>query len=165
MRLRLGEDDTLHHPDPTRAAEALAALIRACRRRLWLRVPALDALTADPAVLDALKALALSSPQADLRVLFDDVDQAVKRGHGLVHLARRLPSRLHLRQTQPDDADPALCFAVAERTGLFEAAGWPRPERLDLCAHALPRAPRRAEHFSRVWERARSNPELRELRL
>ena len=116
MRVRLGEDDTLHHPDPTRAAEALAALIRACRRRLWLRVPALDALTADPAVLDALKALALSSPQADLRVLFDDVDQAVKRGHGLVHLARRLPSRLHLRQTQPDDADPALCFAVAERT-------------------------------------------------
>ncbi|HEX5678688.1 MAG TPA: hypothetical protein VFX91_12045 [Alcanivorax sp.] len=72
MRLRIGEDDTLHHPPPGRAADALA----------------------------------------DLRILFDDVDQAVKRGHGLIHLSRRLPSRLHLRQTQAEDAEPGLCFAV-----------------------------------------------------
>lgn len=165
MALRLGEDDTLRHPDLDRAAPALASLIRAGRRRLWLRVPTLDRLTADPEVLDAIKQLALSSPHADVRVLFDDADGAVKSGHRLVHLARRLPSRILLRQTQPDDADPGLCFAVADRSGLFEAAGWPRPERLDLCAHALPRAPRLADAFSTTWERARGNLELRELHL
>lgn len=165
MDLRLGEDDTLHHPGVDQAPAALADLIRAATRRLWLRVPALDHLTAEPTVLSAFKALALSSPHADLRVLFDDADGAVKSGHRLVHLARRLPSRIRLRQTQPEDADPALCFAVADRSGLFEAAGWPRPERLDLCAHALPRGPRRAQVFSEVWERSRGNRELRELHL
>ncbi|HAI25397.1 MAG TPA: hypothetical protein DEH09_13290, partial [Alcanivorax sp.] len=133
--------------------------------RLWLRVPQLDALSNDGDVLDALKSLALSSPRADLRVLFDDAGHAVKTGHGLIHLGRRLPSRLQLRQTQADDADPRLCFAVADRTGLFEAHGWPRPERLTLCAHALPLGPRRADEFAHVWERGRANRELRELRL
>ena len=165
MRLQLGEDDTLHHPDPNRAPRALADLIEACRRRLWLRVPALDALTADPAVLEALKSLALSSPRADLRVLFDQVDGAILRGHGLVPLARRLPSRLQLRQTRPEDAAAGLCFAVGDRTGLFEARGWPRPERLNLCAHALPTAPRLAEQFERDWERGHGSAELRELHL
>ncbi len=163
MDVRIGEDDTLHHPSS--ATAGLAALIRACGRRLWLRVPALDALTDDADVLEALKRLALSSPRADLRILFDDVERAVKNGHGLVPLSRRLPSRLQLRQTQPDDVDGRLCFAVADRTGLFEATGWPRPERLDLCGHALPRAPRRADEFLRTWERARGSRELRELHL
>ena len=76
-------------------------------RRLWLRVPQLDALSNDGDVLDALKSLALSSPRADLRVLFDDAGHAVKTGHGLIHLGRRLPSRLQLRQTQADDATRA----------------------------------------------------------
>lgn len=163
MDIRIGEDRTLHHPSC--ATAALAALIRAGRRRLWLRVPELDALSNDGHVLDALKSLALSSPRADLRVLFDDAGRAVKTGHGLIHLGRRLPSRLQLRQTHADDADPRLCFAVADRTGLFQAPGWPRPERLDLCAHALPLGPRRAEEFARAWERGRANRELRELRL
>lgn len=163
MDLRIGEDSTLLHPSS--ATAALAALIRAGRRRLWLRVPQLDALSNDGDVLDALKSLALSSPRADLRVLFDDAGHAVKTGHGLIHLGRRLPSRLQLRQTQADDADPRLCFAVADRTGLFEAHGWPRPERLTLCAHALPLGPRRADEFAHVWERGRANRELRELRL
>lgn len=165
MEPRIGEDDTLHHPDVDRAGTVLASLIRACGRRIWIRVPSLDRLTADPEVLDALKALALSSPRADLRVLFDDADGAVKSGHRLVHLARRLPSRLALRQTQPDDADPNQCFAIADRTGLFEAAGWPRPERLVLCAHAVPRGPRLADAFAEIWERGRGNLELRELHL
>ncbi|MFT6600141.1 MAG: hypothetical protein ACJATD_000990 [Alloalcanivorax sp.] len=163
MDVRIGEDRTLHHPPC--AAAALAALIRASGRRLWLRVPELDALSNDGDVLAALKSLALSSPRADLRVLFDDAGRAVKNGHGLIHLSRRLPSRLQLRQTQADDADPRLCFAVADRTGLFQAPGWPRPERLDLCAHALPLGPRRAEEFARTWERAHGNQELRELHL
>ena len=165
MEPRLGEDSALYHPDVEGAEEALASLIRACTRRIWIRVPSLDRLTADPRVLDALKALALSSPRADPRVLFDDADAAIRSGHGLVHLARRLPSRILLRQTHPDDADPDRCFAVADRTGLFEAAGWPRPERLDLCAHALPRGPRLANAFNDTWERARGNPALRELHL
>ena len=142
MDLRIGEDSTLLHPSS--ATAALAALIRAGGRRLWLRVPQLDPLSNDGDVLDALKSLALSSPRADLRVLFDDAGHAVKTGHGLIHLGRRLPSRLQLRQTQADDADPRLGVAVAPRAGPVAAHGPPRPAPLARCAHARPPRPRRA---------------------
>ncbi|EKF73635.1 hypothetical protein A11A3_12945 [Alcanivorax hongdengensis A-11-3] len=161
----LGEDDTLLHPPRSQASEALAALIAASRRRLWLRLPQLDALTADARVCDALKALALTSARVDIRVLYDDAGEAVRSGHRLIHLARRLPSRLTLKQTQEDDRDDQQCHAIGDGVALFEARGWPRPARLDLCARHLPRAPRLARDFETLWERAGGNPELRELRL
>ena len=61
MPFVIGDDDTLLHPEFREASAALASLISACRRTLWLRVPELDGLTADNAVCDALKNLALSS--------------------------------------------------------------------------------------------------------
>ncbi|MDX1803228.1 MAG: hypothetical protein R3292_04050 [Alcanivorax sp.] len=158
-------DDQLQHPPRSEAASALATLIAASRRRLWLRVPILDDLTAATSVCDALKALALSSPRADIRILFDDAGSAVRDGHRLIHLARRLPSRLTLKQTQDDDRDDQQCHAIADGTGLFEACGWPRPIRLDLSSQRLPRAPQLARQFLQLWERAGGNTELRELRL
>ena len=165
MPFVIGDDDTLLHPQFREASAALASLISACRRTLWLRVPELDGLTADNAVCDALKNLALSSEKTDIRIQYDSQEHAVRNGHRLIHLARRLPSRLQLRQSQEDDRDPQLCFAIGDGTGLFEARGWPRPARLDLCAHRLPRAPRLARQFQEQWERAASSTELRELRL
>lgn len=165
MQLVIGNDDTVHHPARHDASHALAALIGASRRSLWLRVPTLDALTESAEVCSAVKALSLSSARADIRILFDSVDNAVRNGHRLVHLSRRLPSRIFLRQTQHDDNDTQLCFAIGDGTGLFEASGWPRPERLDLCGHRLPRAPRLGQQFREHWERAGGSPELRELRL
>ena len=161
----IGDDDTLLHPEFGEAGAALASLISACRRSLWLRVPELDALTADSAVCDALKRLALSSAKTDIRIQYDSQDKAVRNGHRLVHLARRLPSRIQMRQSQDDDRDNQLCFAIGDGTGLFEAPGWPRPGRIDLCGHRLPRAPRLARQFQEHWERAASSIELRELRL
>mgnify|MGYP000143529324 CR=1 FL=1 len=37
MQLVIGDDDTLHHPDRHHAGHALATLIGASRRSLWLR--------------------------------------------------------------------------------------------------------------------------------
>ena len=165
MPFVIGDDDTLLHPEFREAGTALATLIAACRRSLWLRVPALDSLTADRAVCDALKRLALSSDKVDIRIQFDSQDNAVRNGHRLIHLARRLPSRIQLRQSQEDDQDSQLCVAIGDGTGLFEAPGWPRPGRLDLCAHRLPRGPRLARQFQEQWERASTSTELRELRL
>ena len=103
MYLVIGDDDTLHHPDYQDASHALASLIGASRRSLWLRVPALDALTGSAEVCSAVKALSLSSARVDIRILFDSADNAVRNGHRLVHLSRRLPSRIFLRQTQHDE--------------------------------------------------------------
>lgn len=165
MTFVIGDEDTVIHPAFHEADDALATLITACRRSLWLRVPQLDALTAAGQVCEALKTLALSSEKVDIRILYDSQALAVRNGHRLVHLARRLPSRLQLRQTQQDDQDDQACHAIGDGTGLFDATGWPRPDRLILCTHSLPRGPRLARHFQTLWERAGSNPEIRELRL
>jgi hypothetical protein len=165
MHLVIGDDDTLHHPARSNASLALASLISASRRRLWLRVPTLDGLTGNAAVCDAVKVLALSNARADIRILFDSIENAVPNGHRLVHLSRRLPSRITLRQTQPDDNDAQQCFAIGDNSSLFEASGWPRPARLDLSGHRLPQAPRLAQQFLEHWARGRASTELRELRL
>lgn len=165
MHLVIGDDDTLHHPARHDASQALATLVRASRRSLWLRAPALDALTDSADVCDAIKVLALSSARADIRILFDSLESAVRNGHRLIHLSRRLPSRITLRQAQQDDSDAQLCFAIADGTGLFEASSWPRPAKIDLSGHRLPRAPRLGKQFREHWERASGSPELRELRL
>jgi hypothetical protein len=165
MPFVIGDDDTLLHPEFREASAALATLIAACRRSLWLRIPALDGLTANRDLCDTLKLLALSSAKVDIRIQYDSEDNAVRNGHRLIHLARRLPSRIQLRQSQEDDRDGQLCFAIGDGTGLFEAPGWPRPSRLDLCGHRLPRAPRLARQFQEQWERAATSTELRELRL
>lgn len=165
MPLAIGTDDTLQSLSRSEASQALASLVAACSRSLWIRVPLLDELTADSEVCEAIKTMAISSERIDIRILFDDHDNAIRDGHRLVHLARRLPSRLQLRQTQQDDRDTRACHAIGDGTGLFEAKGWPRPDRVHLCGHRLPRAPRLARDFREHWERAGGNPELRELRL
>lgn len=163
--LAIGTDSTLIQPPPEQASEALAALIQGCQRQLWMRLPTLDSLTRPASVHDAVKALALTSHRVDIRLLLDDPADAVRRGHPLIHLARRLPSRLLIKQSQSDDRDPQQCYAIGDHTGLFDAPGWPRPARLMLCGHRLPRAPRLARDFQTVWERAGDSPELREMRL
>lgn len=165
IELEIGKNDTLHSLSPSEASQALALLVSACRRTLWIRVPVLDELTAHSQVCDAIKALAISSERVDIRILYDDQEAAVREGHRLIHLARRLPSRIHLRQTQPDDRDAQACHAIGDGTGLFDAQGWPRPARVHLCAHRLPHAPRLSRDFQTLWERSSGSPELRELRL
>lgn len=165
MTLEIGTDDTLQSLTISEASHGLARLIQASRRTLWLRIPSLDALTSDNAVCEAIKSLAISSERVDIRILFDDQENAIREGHRLIHLARRLPSRISLRQTQHDDRDVQACHAIGDGTGLFEAKGWPRPARIHLCGHRLPHAPRLARAFRERWERAGGSPELREIRL
>lgn len=150
---------------PEQCPRALAALIDDCRTGLSLRLPTLDPLCGDDPVIPALRALALSSERVRIRLLYDDHNRATALGHRLVPLARRLPSRLALRLSHPEDRDPALCFAVADQAVLFDLAGWPRPDNARLFHDRRPLAARRARWFDEQWQRARQDPELRELHL
>lgn len=150
---------------PEDCAPALAALVRQGRTELCLRLPALDALSGDDAVVRALRALALSSERVRIRLLYDDHNGATARGHRLVPLARRLPSRLALRVSHREDRDPGLCFMVADRSLLLECAGWPRPDNARLFDDRRPLAARRVASFNDQWQRSLQDPELRELHL
>lgn len=150
---------------PDACPQALAALVHQCRTGLSLRLPVLDTLCGDERVVRALRELALSSERVRIRLLYDDHNRATAHGHPLVPLARRLPSRLALRLSHPEDRDDTLCFAVADQALLLECAGWPRPDNARLFQDRRPLAARRARRFDEHWQRSRPDPELRELHL
>jgi len=150
---------------PDACPRALAALIRRCRNGLSLRLPALDTLCGDDLVVQALRELALSSDRVRIRLLYDDHNRATARGHRLVPLARRLPSRLTLRLSHPEDRDDTLCFAVADHSLLFDCGGWPRPDNARLFHDRRSLAARRGRLFDEHWERGRVDAELRQLHL
>ena len=144
MSFVIGDDDTLITLTRSQASEGLARLAHACKRRLWLRVPTLDALTADDQVVDAIKALAIASERSDVRVLFDDQQEAVRNGHRLIHLGADCPHAFNFARTSRTTATRR----PATRLGIIPAFSKPsaaRPRRIHLCGitacrerHALP---------------------------
>lgn len=161
------ESRSPHTHSPLRACDAAQTLSRLIQntQQLRLRSPSLDSLNGDKHVCEAIKHLALRSDRPVIWILFDDIGDAVKQGHRLIHLSRRLPSRIQLRQSNKDDHNDNQWYALGDSTRLFEAPGWPQPRHLQHYASHIPRGPQRKQQFQDEWERSRGCAELRELRL
>lgn len=144
------------------AREIALQLAAQARRRLWLYTRDLDALLHDtPAMLQAIKTFALSSREAQVRVLLHDPTTAVRNGHGLIALAHRIPSRIEMRVI---GEEPDTLYAgafVAEDSGgyLFRPVGSRFEGTADL--HGPGRQRQLRDYFEQVWERAVPIPELR----
>lgn len=110
----------------------------------------------------ALSAFLRSSRHAQARILLGDPGIAVRWGHRVVTLARRLPSKLQIRQLDADDINPPEAVIVADGFGLLRRDG------LDgyhgsLAARAIPHAQRAQQRFTECWERSRAIPDFRTL--
>lgn len=68
---------------------------------------------------DALKNFALTSPHTKIRILVNEPDMAVKDGHRLIHLARRLTSYFEIRKTHADYAMNPAAFLIADERGIL----------------------------------------------
>lgn len=149
----------------TPAAEAarkrLLALIATASRHVDIMSPSLEPqLLDDPAIVQALIALARRGRQSRIRVLVQDLSGILDAGHSLVALGRRLTTAMEIRV-------------------LSEHPEWNRETAVivDACAGALTRlddhrihpfprraeARRQAEVFERLWRVAVLSPELRTL--
>ncbi len=115
-------------------AEALAetlALIGAARRYLYIYTRDLDPQLLDTeAALGALKQLAIGG-QAGIRILIQEPQQPLRRGHRLIALARRLSSVFALRTPVQDSASaiPVGVSAQRQRRLLFPHARQPLRRR------------------------------------
>jgi hypothetical protein len=146
-------------PDAARQ-HALALLVQA-QRSLSLYSPDLEPwLYNHNSVQQACTRFLLAHPRNRLRILLGDSSRAVKQGHRLLTLARRLTSNMQIRKLHPDYPAQACAFLVADDCGVLV-----RPEPAQFSGHAFYQDPGRARQrqrqFDTAWDHSLSDPDLR----
>lgn len=114
--------------------------------------------------LEALGDLCLRTRKARVRILVQDPTTAIRRGHRLIELSRRLSSVIELRQPHPDYRRHNEAFLVADGCGCIHRALADRYEGT-VNFYAPVAAQRALAFFTEVWERSESSPEFRRLHL
>ena len=137
------------------------ALFSQARHSLCLYSPDLEPWLYDQADIEhACKRFLLTHPRNRLRILLSDPTPAVKQGHRLLKLARRLTSSLQVRTLNAEYPVQPSAFLVVDHCGLLVR---PEPER--LAGYALYQSPGKARalrrQFDSAWEHSLSHPDLR----
>ena len=158
--------DTIAVTDREGAVLATAALVAGARRRIRILSRVLDpGLYDDPRVLEALRAFATSTTDAEVRLLVLDAT-AIQRAHApLLGLAQRLPSVFQFRElADPVDRARADAFIATDAGGCYHREFGHRFDG-EALMHGAGRARQLCEAFDPVWERSRPCSELRALGL
>lgn len=141
-------------------------IAQAAQHALWIYSDALDPLLFDRAPFVAhCRRIGLSGRRAQLQVLVQNPQIAVRTGHRLLHLASRLPTAMQFRT--PVDSEDRLypsAFLLNDVQGyLFR----PQAQRHEGWAHAFDpgRHGELLRYFKEVWERSEPHPELRQMSL
>lgn len=148
------------------AVEVVTALAGDTRSLLCIYTRDLDPGLFDaPAVLEALRGLAVRQRGAEIRILLQDPGIPQRANAPLLPLAQRLPSSFLLRAIdEPVDRAYAAAFVASDGGGYyFRPLGHRFDGEADL--HAPGRSRQLREEFGRFWERARACTELRALGL
>ncbi|VXD01052.1 conserved hypothetical protein [Pseudomonas sp. 8Z] len=145
---------------PQARAHALA-LIQQAQRSLCIYSDDLEPwLYHNASVQEACARLLLDSPRARLRILVRDISRAVKEGHRLLALSRRITSNLQIRKLNPDYSHDEQVFLLADNCGVLV-----RPEPAQYSGYALYNDPARARRllaqFDQAWETSITDPDLR----
>lgn len=141
------------------------ALCASARRQVCILSPTLEHAAFDNAELvDALSALARHTRQADIRILVNDVQAIVQRGHRLLSLARRLPSKVRMQRLDEHPQWNGETCVIRDRSGLLAlpghaaTGGFYEPE-------SRARAQQHLEVFNTLWNSSVTDPQLRALTL
>lgn len=99
-----------------------------------------------------------------IQILVIDSSKAVRLGHRLVELAKRLPSSIFIRKVHPAYASNKESFLLVDNKGLVRR---PKSEVLIGTAEfqAIPEAQTKERYFMDVWEKSQEDPSLRRLPL
>ncbi|WP_172152318.1 DUF7931 domain-containing protein [Pseudomonas tumuqii] len=158
----LGEHLALERFDQPEMARAHAlAMFLQAQRSLCIYSADLDPwLYHHSSIQEACTRFLLASPQNHLRILVKDISRAVKQGHRLLGLSRRLSSNLHIRQLHPDYPNEEVAFLLADDRGLLL-----RPEPEQFAGYALYQDPARVRlrqaQFDQAWQTSITAPDVR----
>ena len=151
--------ERFEHPEQARA-HALA-LLQQAQRSLCIYSHDLEPwLYHRSSVQEACTRFLLASPRNQLRILLRDASRAVKEGHRLLNLSRRLSSNLHLRKLNPDYPSEELAYLLADDNGLLLL-----PQTGQVAGYALyqdaARVRQRQTQFDQAWDTSITDADLR----
>lgn len=158
----LGEHLVLERFEQPELARAHAlAMLQQAQRSLCIYSADLDPwLYHHSSIQQACTRFLLASPNNRLRILVKYISRAVKQGHRLLGLSRRLSSNLHIRQLHPDYPSEEVAFLLADDRGLLL-----RPEPKQFAGYALYQDPARVRlrqaQFDQAWQTSITSPDLR----
>ena len=112
----------------------------------------------------ALRQLAISSRNAEVRILIMDSNRIVKEGHRLINLGRRLSTYFQFRKVAEDYQDLPYSFLVADGRGyLYRSLAVQYNGEADF--NNPYRSKELAREFEEIWQHSQPDPNLRQLYL
>lgn len=144
-----------------------AALELACGARMSLALFTRDL---DPVIYDtqefvtAVQQLALCSRYSHIRIVAIDPTAAIKDGHRLIELGRRLSSFIEFRRPSQEHAKHPESLLIVDETGLLYRPVANRYEGFADSNNAF-EARVHLRNFDEIWEQAEPEPEFRRLGL
>lgn len=138
-------------------------LVAQARRSLCLWSRDLERRVYDcPEFITAVRILACRSRFSSVRLLVHDPKAVTQHGHRLLELARRLSSRIELRQVATDYQEYAAAFLIVDEMGLMLR---PNAERYEgFFSFKTPLKAREQHHFfNEAWDKSQPHPEFRQL--
>ncbi len=162
----LGEtDQNLTCLDAEANREIAVAMIRQADRRLDILSRDLEPDIYDnEACRDAVLDLALSGRKSRVRILIHEPAKVLGRGHGLLELGMRLDSRVQMRKPAPEHERIAQTFMIVDEVGLLYRE-YCDSYKATANFNDTYEARRLSNLFSRIWEFAEHDPNLRRLML
>lgn len=147
------------------ALAALCAGLDGALRNLAIYSHFLDPAYFDQAdSIERLSSLARRARNSEVRILIHSTSIIISRGHGLIELARRLPSSFQVRIVDADYNPPDSCFAVWDGRGFWRLADYREPHGVMRTDDPV-RARQLTDTFDQLWSRSKTDPNLRLLRL
>lgn len=144
---------------------AALALAGQANRSLHMFTRDLDAPVYDQTpFIQAVSTLATRSRYSRIQILVQNTERAIKNGHRLIELSRRLPSFVEIRKPNYDYREYNQAFLIADEIGLLRR---PITDRYDGTLNfKAPLAAREyLDFFNQVWERSEGDPDLRQLHI
>lgn len=162
----LGESEALVHLEGEDAfSRAQVLLMQQAKRELFILTPDFEPERYNEAgFADALSAFVRRSRFTDARILVGDPALAIRWGHQVVALGRRLSSNLKIRQLHDEDAKVQHMWMVADDIGMLRREGTAGLKGI-LSAKSIPHAQRARRQFIEMWERSTEVPDFRQLHL
>lgn len=133
-------------------------LVSQATHRLDIFTRDLDARIYDNAEFEAVvRSLVVNSSRAKVRVLVIDPDRAIKTGHRLLELSRKLTTSIEIRKVHEDYSANPECYLIADERGLMHRKLASRYEAI-VNFNNPSEVLELIHHFNEVWEH--SSPEL-----
>lgn len=113
---------------------------------------------------EAVKDMALKNKNIKVRVLVIDPDFAIKHGHSLINLSRRLTSYIEVRKVHEDYTSIPEAYLVVDHRGVLHRNLASRYE--GTVNYNLPmRAADLLRTFNEIWEKSRSYIDFKQLNI